>query len=281
MYRSDENRNYIFDGDLEQYLLSKGVESGHIEKMKHKILQHDKEVYYESKYLETGKFERETMLVPLSKVIGTSRGTVGKSVFENVRTMSDGEREPSRFQSCLSFLDKMTLEELRASYEKLYYPVEMEYYKEEDEYFLTSDGNHRTLTAMLLGAEFIKANVTTMYCNFVKRDKCLAVEKFYKDFDIIQINYAYNGAEIVFADNDTHYVVSGFPRRINENCYEYINKLSDEIQKDMKAVKTWMKLPKLIRDILGMFCSNKRIIQYIEKQQNYHWDRSIDIYDFD
>lgn len=47
---------------------------------------------------------RENKLVPLSRVIGVSRGTVGKSVFENVRIMKDGEREPHRFQSCFIFL---------------------------------------------------------------------------------------------------------------------------------------------------------------------------------
>lgn len=124
-------------------------------------------------------------LVPLSRIIGISRGTIGKSVYENVRNMRDGKREPARFCSCFSFLNKMTLEELRESYKNVY-PVEMDYYVEEDEYYLTSDGNHRTLTAMLLGAEYINANVTPMYCDFEKRHKCLAVDKFYEDFNIIQ-----------------------------------------------------------------------------------------------
>ena len=134
-------------------------------------------------------------LVPLSRIIGISRGTIGKRVFENVRNMRDGKREPSRFCSCFSFLNKMTLEELRESYKNVY-PVEMGYYVEEDEYYLTSDGNHRTLTAMLLGAEYINANVTPMYCDFEKRHKCLAVDKFYEDFNIIQISYSYMGVEI-------------------------------------------------------------------------------------
>ena len=43
MYKRNENRTYIFDGDLEQFLLDKGVEAEHIEKMKQKELQKDKE----------------------------------------------------------------------------------------------------------------------------------------------------------------------------------------------------------------------------------------------
>ena len=195
--------------------------------------------------------------------------------------MQNGKREPYRFQSCFSFLDNMTLEELRASYEKLYFPVEMNYYKEEDEYYLTTDGNHRTLTAMMLGAKYINANVTTMYCDFKKRDKYLAVEKFYKDFNIIQINDTYAGVEIVFADNEIYYVVDGFTKRKNEDCYEYISKISGEIQEDIKLLSTWTKLPKMIKSIFVMFCNNKRIIQYINKSRKPHWNRKVDIYHFD
>lgn len=266
MYKK-ENGIYIFDGDLEQYLLDKGVEAEHIKKMKEKKLQRDKERYYNSNYLNTGKFERENKLVPLSRVIGVSRGTVGKSVFENVRTMKDGEREPYRFQSCFGFLNKMTLEELKESYKKVF-PVEIDYYKEEDEYYLTSDGNHRTLTAMLLGAEYINANVTPLYCDFEKRDKCLAVDKFYDDFNIIQINHSHIGVEIVFADDKDFYVVCGFSRRIDENCHEYISKLSNEIRADIKLVKIWARMPKIIINILNMLSGNKRIIQYIVKSRN-------------
>lgn len=280
MYK-EENEIYIFDGDLEQYLLDKGVKAEHINKMKEKKLQRDKERYYNSNYLKTGKFERENKLVPLSRVIGVSRGTVGKSVFENVRSMKDGEREPSRFQSCFGFLNKMTLEELKESYKEVF-PVEMDYYKEEDEYYLTSDGNHRTLTAMLLGAKYINANVTPLYCDFEKRDKCLAVDKFYDDFNIIQINHSYIGVEIVFVDDEGCYVVCGFSDRIDENCHEYISKLSDEIRADIKLVKILERVPKIIISILNMLSSNKRIIQYIIKSRNIStYCTQINIEDFD
>lgn len=276
-----EDEVFIFDGDLEQYLLDKGVEVEHIERMKTKILQQNKEYYYDSHLNDKRLYKKEVQLVPLAKVIGTCRATVGKSVFENVNIIPDGEREPSSFKRCFSYIDKMNLEELRDSYENLVNPVEMVYYKEEDEYYLINDGNHRTLTAMLVGAKNIRANVTTKYCDFEKRDKWFAVENFYKDFNIIQINYAYIEMEIVFKDNDDYFVVEGFPIKINENCYEYINKLSNEIQGDMKLAKIWTRLPKIIRTILHMFSNNKRIIQYINKSQNAHWDGRMNICDFD
>lgn len=217
--------------------------------------------------------------MPLSRVIGTSRGTVGESVFDNVRCMKDGNREPKRFNSCLKFLNTMPLKELRESY-KIISPVEMEYYTEEDEYYLTSDGNHRTLTAMLVGAEYINAYVTPLYCDFEKRDKYFAVCKFYEQFNIIKINYIKKRMEIIFEDSEGCYSVKGFSVRKNENCYEYINKLSKEINSDMKLIEKWLKQPKLILILLRIFSNNKRIIQYIEKRYTRQ-KRKISLYYFE
>ena len=157
MYSYDkENEVYFFTDDLTEYLLKYGINEEHINEMKNKILEQDRDVYQRFPSLDSS--ERDYIdLVPLEKVIGTSRGTPGLSVFENVRVMNRGDREPSRFEDCLSFLEKMSLEELRKSYGELYYPVKMVYYVEDDVYFLSGDGNHRTLTAMLVGAKYIRA----------------------------------------------------------------------------------------------------------------------------
>ena len=109
MYKEVDNI-YVFDGDFEEYLLNIGVNYEHIEKMKGKILQSDKDRYY-----FTEKYNERIEMVPLDKVIGVSRGTVGESVFDNVRMMSNGEREPTRFYTCFSFLEKMSLDKLKES----------------------------------------------------------------------------------------------------------------------------------------------------------------------
>jgi len=196
--------------------------------------------------------------------------------------MREGEREPTRFDSCLSYLNRIPLAKLRESY-KTVNPVEMEYYTEDDEYYLTSDGNHRTLTAMLVGAEYISANITPLYCDFEKRDRCIAVDKFYEKFNIVQIKNNQCGVEITFRDEEGSYVVDGFSKRKNENCYEYIDKLSDEINADIKIVKIWSKIPKKCVQLLNILCNNKRIIQYIEKAQDksFHWKEIVHIYDYD
>ena len=87
MYLLDEEKDeWEFDGDLTEYLLQFGESAEHIDKMKNKILVARKDYYrdFEDTYKK---------LVPLNKVIGVSRGTVGDSVYENVRKMKKGRKK--------------------------------------------------------------------------------------------------------------------------------------------------------------------------------------------
>lgn len=261
MYKKEGER-YVYDGDFEKFLLDIGISIEHIKKMKEKILQSDKECYYSS-----GGYNRQIDLVPLDKVVGTSRGTVGESVFENVRTMLYWEREPTGFDNCFCYLNNMTLEELRKTYEKLHYPVDMVYYKDDDEYYLSSDGNHRTLTAMLLGAQNIRAYVTVKHCDKEKRKKYLAEQKFYHKYSVSQILISYRGYKIIFIENNTYFEVDGYERiKSNENCYSVIERLSNEIENDRKIAAILLKLPNKIINIVRILLKDKRYFQYIEKQ---------------
>lgn len=274
--------DYIFNGNLEEYLFSLGVSQEHVDRMKKKVIQKNKNIYYSFvRNLETGQIDRKEELVPLEKVIGTSRGTIGKSIFENVRMMERGEREPSRFFRCFEFANKMQLDELRDSYKTLYYPVEMDYYEEDDEYYLTSDGNHRTLTAMILGAEYIKANITIKHCDFDKRKKYFATEEFFNEFNILEVRKTIWDTQIIFADGDDYFIVEGYSIRENEDCLEYIDILSREILIDLKYVEIISKLPKIFQIIYGSFCKNKRVLQYIEKtKEACRCGDKVRIYDF-
>lgn len=101
---NEEKDEWEFDGDLTEYLLQFGVSAEHIDKMKNKILMDHKNYYhdFEDTYKNTYK-----KLVPLNKVIGVSRGTVGDSVYENVRKMKKVERKKERFEACFEYLEKM------------------------------------------------------------------------------------------------------------------------------------------------------------------------------
>ena len=174
--KDGSGQNYEFDGDLEQYLLDKGVSAEHINKMKCKILkQHRKELY--EYYDGYGDYKEDTVL--LKKVTQVRRGTVGQSVYENVRTL-DGEREKESFEKCLEELDLTTLEEVKKWYEEPYEKpnkrlpdsVLMFYYEDVGEYYV-HEGNHRTLTAMLIGAEKIKAKVAVAHYDKKKKKEVM------------------------------------------------------------------------------------------------------------
>lgn len=79
----------------------------------------------------------------------------------------------------------MSLEELQKSYKELHEPVNMVYYVDDDAYFLSNDGNHRTLTAMLVGAKYIRAKVTNAYCDTEKKKKFLCSKDFKSKYKIV------------------------------------------------------------------------------------------------
>lgn len=267
MYSYDkENEVYFFTDDLTEYLLKYGINEEHINEMKNKILEQNRDVYQRFPSLDSS--ERDYIdLVPLEKVIGTSRGTPGLSVFENVRVMNRGDREPSRFEDCLSFLEKMSLEELRKSYGELYCPVKMVYYVDDDVYFLSGDGNHRTLTAMLVGAKYIRAKVTNGHCDAIKKKKYLCSKEFKLKYKIVDIMSIGNIYDISFKDDKGIYEICGYPGpRDDEDLFLFLKRLSKLIDDDIKKVNCIKKLPAMIRKFILFYERNCRIEQYINRK---------------
>ncbi len=277
MYIFDKKKDmYVFDGNFERFLINLGVSQDHITKMQDKKLQTNRDCYQD--FSKTGLSERDYIsLVPLDKVIGTSRGTVGWSVFDNVKKMYIGDRDPIRFENCFGYLNKMSLDELKESYQELYYPVQMVYYVDDDVYYLCNDGNHRTLTAMLLGADKIKARVTNAHCDFIKRKKYEAGIEFEKKYCIERVLYNGNNVDIIFKDENGKYVICGYQgKKQEEDVYIFIDKLSTMIESDKLLVKKLKKYHKSIQKIL---LGNKfdRIKSYIEKE---YIDDKNDSYNF-
>lgn len=260
-YNTDKEM-YVFDGDLEEFLISKGVDKSHIKDMQQKILQEDRGAYQnfpdESSYIS---------LVPLDKVIGTSRGTVGWSVYDNVKKMYDSDREPGRFKSCFEYFDGMLLEKLKKSYEELVDPVKMVYYVDDDEYYLSSDGNHRTLVAMLVGAKNIKAKVTNAYCNVIKKRRYEYVRAFEKKYGVYRIMEWWNSYDITFYDENGYYEIKGYkgPNQ-DEDLFAFLDRLSAEIDTDKMKVKKIERLPSFIRRYILNKKENYRLKEYVEKE---------------
>jgi hypothetical protein len=226
--------------------------------MKTKNLENDRDTY--QRFPSLNSPERDYVdLVPMDKVIGTSRGTAGLSVYENVRAMYRGDREPHRFKDCFSFLDKLSLGELRKSYEELYYPVKMVYYVDDDEYFVSSDGNHRTLTAMLVGAEYIRAKVTNGHCDTIKKEKYLCSKEFKIKYKIVEIMSSGNIYDFSFRDDKGVFEICGYPApREEEDLFAFLKRISKTIDDDIKKVNRIKKMQKLFK---SLFCTMKRITE--------------------
>lgn len=173
-YYKSKNNLFEFDGNLAEYLISRGIKQEHIKKMKNKVLEDNYRAEY---YFPEGKSYEDNIL--LEKVIGTRRSDAGLSVFENVRCMKKGKRDYIKFIECFNRLDNLGLEELKLSYKNLKYPVYASYYSDEDKFFILTNGNHRTLFAMLIGAECIRAKVTYYKLDEEKNInmKCLVISK--------------------------------------------------------------------------------------------------------
>ena len=225
-------------------------------------MENSRSIYYNYPPLDSPK-TYYIKLVPLDKVIGTSRGTVGLSVYENVRTIHNGERDSSRFTRCLNFLNESSLENLRKSYENLSYPVIMDHYVDDDTYFTTSDGNHRTLTAMLVGAEYIKAKVTDAECDYTKKEKVLQSKNFEEKYRIVNV-FGKREFDIWFKDDKGIYEIRGYPGPlVDDDLTSFLERLSITIDNDMKKANKIMKFsPKLQKYILR-FVKNSRIKQYV------------------
>lgn len=267
MYAYDEEKKrFFFANDLQEYLLDYGVEIEHIKNMQSRVLEQDRDVYQDFPEIDSPERGYIT-LVPLDKVIGTSRGDVGFSVYENVRSMYRGDREPYRFENCFSYFEKFSLEELKKSYEQLHNPVKMVYYVDDDKYFVSSDGNHRTLTAMLVGAEYIRAEVTNGYCNELKKKKYIYSEAFKSKYNVVKIMSSGNIYDISFKDEYGVYEVCGYlgPTQ-EENLFSYLERLSKTIDTECKKVDRIIKMPIFVQKIVLHYEKNYRIEQYIQKK---------------
>lgn len=263
---NEEEEMFFFTGDLKEYLLNHGVESEHISKMQCKTLELDRDTYYD--FPEIGSCQRDYIaLVPLENVIGTSRGTVGLSVYENVRTMCRGEREPHRFADCFSYFEKLPLNQLRKSYEDLYEPVIMVHYVDDDRYFVTNNGNHRTLIAMLVGAKYIRAKVTDAQCNELKKKKYTYSKAFMHKYHIVSIMRSINTYDISYVDEIGTYEVCGYQGPTeDEDLFALLERLSNTIERDARKACRLSKMPTFLQKIALHYEKNMRIKQLVFKK---------------
>ena len=271
---------------FDDYLLQLGVEQTHLLNMKQKKLINVLGPAYES----YRRYDNEIKLVPLKKVIGTTRSTAKQSVYENVRTMSIEERAPDRFINCFQYAESSkNFKEFLKSYQTNISPIPMVYISNTDEYFVATDGNHRTITAMLLGAEFLKARIEAVCLkNFEKEKKIKQQSTFFCEYSISKMYKNNMNVSIVFFDNNDEkkeYEVPFFI--LSNNLYgmeDIIIYLRNCIDNDRKIIEFLDHLPSVLSKLLQntIFLSNKRIKYYKSKATpSTNWRHEFNLYNID
>ncbi|MBR5682914.1 MAG: hypothetical protein IKW96_06505 [Ruminococcus sp.] len=254
-----------FDGDFTQFLRNIGVSKEHIDAVKSRIVNK----YPDGVLDNYHSLALERRLVPTDKILWTGRSTEGLSFYENVRIMKEGDREPSRFNRWLDKASK-NLSDTRDIYQKLNNPVKMTYIKNEDKYFLSGDGNHRTLIAIVLGATSILANIDGEYELNHEKLKMYNLEKeFYEKYNIDCIIIHNASVSIGFYDDNSQeiYEVDGF-KSLDTNLpfSDILQELEEQIKSDLKKYALIRKLPnRLLKFINSHLICKSRIQKYFLK----------------
>ncbi|MED4634708.1 hypothetical protein P9443_17685 [Peribacillus frigoritolerans] len=167
--------------NIKKTLLDAGVSEEHLYFLQENKLKNDDSF----KCFFEGMGEREYQFVPVKKIKGLSRGKAGFSWWEHVLRKA-GNIDSDRLENNQKRLEATTLNEFRKGFASSSFPaVELYYYDEFDEYYVAHDGNHRTLWAKLVDANYIRARVykykysPTKHGNY-KRIQCILGD--YKKF---------------------------------------------------------------------------------------------------
>lgn len=148
---------YVPACNLEIYFLSKGVTKEHIKRIKTKILENNKNCIYR----RSNKIEYEKICV--NKIIGIERIYQKGMLWDIINKFKNDDIDRERLEAQFERLEELGLEETQDSFSNLPFPIIADYYVEDDEYYVTNDGTHRTLMAMLIDAKYIHAEVHYCY----------------------------------------------------------------------------------------------------------------------
>lgn len=152
---------YIIACSLDKYLKKIGISQEEIEKSKSWILEGKKNNY--KRKSSEGKPE----YIDPKKIIGGSRLTPGVSVYSNVEEFKIDTLVRERLENQFALIEDRRKEgydikTIREDYENIEEPIIVDYYEDIDKYYISLNGNHRGIMAMILGVEKIKADVYYM-----------------------------------------------------------------------------------------------------------------------
>lgn len=240
---SEKDNSMIYDGDLGGDLITFGVCPKHILDMKNTVVKDIPEFILDCEGKE------HPQLVPLSKVVGFSRGAPGKTIFENVQATACDQRDSRRLADCLSYLQRYgNIQELFSSYEEMDVrirgcAVRMYHEKKNDEYYVMDNGNHRTLIAKLAGAPYIQALVTEAVVDDVKTERIRRCRSIYAKYSILIIKMVYINVskveyQIIFDNNGNSFQVVGYKDILSQTDIDKrIASFSEALHRDFRLVE--------------------------------------------
>lgn len=278
-----ENESVRIAENLEKFLLGIGLEQNDIDHAKNTILvsPHPDDYYITSSGCTT-----KITVIPVSKIIGTNRSTSGNSIYENIRCIPDTGLDYSKFQRYFNeFSNYNSLKELQSSFCTEIEPIRADYYPDTDEYFICGNGNHRTLTAMLIGAPYIKAKVCVRECNYYIKKRYDIEQSFKKKYHISKMQgYLLPGpCKIIIHFQNPPVIIHGFEINGAKSQIDNINLLSEQIDKDLKEYKFLNKIKNpIIRNLLMKIAdiNNPRMHQYFVDDLLTTSDPEIKLYKF-
>ncbi len=283
-YKNNYKDGWVtYDGNLEEDLIKAGVPKIKIEEAKKTIVLYKNEI----PYYDSWEPEREIRLVPVNKIVGFSRSTVGMSIYDNVSYMGLGDREPTRFNSALMYLTELGYEGLCKSYRELEDNLpRIDYYENDDIYIVDGDGNHRSLVAKLIGASYIRAKVVTKHCNYDLKDKYETEKKFRKKHKITEIKKCiygrtfYGDYSFYFNRDGELYRANCFDDCISDNFYESIVALDQKMSQHENLQDFFESKPKFFKEAYKFLAGSKEFDNYIKVNEydNMLWTNGVPCY---
>ncbi|WP_053360960.1 hypothetical protein [Bacillus sp. FJAT-27251] len=234
--------------------------------------------YYQS-FFENESSE-SNVIVPVRDIKGLTdtRGEENRSWWDHA-TLRAGKLSVTRFNSFGEKLKETNLEEFRQWFISDNFPLmKLVYYKEFNEYYVETDGNHRTVWAKLIDAEFIKAKVVNCRLNIQKfkeinrkeqqkLNNFIIIEKLKIDFEkyIQRYGFSINYGYIIYKGER---LMLCYPPKLyysNDQVVEFFKTYIREVKSNLRDLENeyhkLKKIPRILRSIyiiLAMQIPRKR-----------------------
>lgn len=231
----EEAYEIVENVDLEIELVAKGINPGHIKYIKENRPEFDAD--YSDYYEQDSDNDRERVLVEPKKIKGITRANFDLSYYANANGEGSSNLNVFRMAEAVEHIKNDELKEIYKWYKDLYDPVKLIYYSDDDVYVVGSDGNHRSLYAIIANAPMIRADVRYYKKDINKYQAFLRMLSILRQYDLrLEWNQAYTDKEFIFKFRDLEYSVRGYidPKNFEGYDHDKMNQLENQLESDWK-----------------------------------------------